>query len=157
MIKDLVLFSELEISLTEDLAKRIERHSGQTGSIFPHKSQAMKDLKICEGHVKYTKGKIDYDTRCQGFIPKPDGSQMKITEAALKSYVDQHKDTVGAIKEEAEAIKHLDDCRALANVYLDVTDQLKLLQSIRTKEFYGGDTTLRAKDTETGLTNFDQK
>lgn len=150
MSKELVTFEELRVFKNEDLGARIEKHTGQIGSVYHPKAAAMEALKIAEGNVKSVKGIIDYETRCLGYIPRPDGGQLKITEAALKAYVDQHEDTVKAIKEEAEATKHLDDCRALATAHADVKDLLKLLQSVRYNEWYS-DPTVQAQDGVPGL------
>lgn len=155
MTDRLVSFKELEIHAEENITLRIETHTSQAGSVFRPRGEALKAFKIAEGHVKYTKGKLEMDVHKLGYIPVEDDpdKKIKITGASVKAYVESHPDTIQAREEEAEAAMHLDNCRALANTYLDVKEHLRSLQHERKNEFYSDPS---IKTESNGLEEFNQ-
>lgn len=138
-------FEEFKVTNIENVSDRIMRHTAQAGAVFADRGKSLELLKNAEDFVKWVKADIDYKTRVLGYIPVEGDTdaKLKITEAALKAYVDQHPRTKKAREERAEAAKDYDNKKALAQAYLDVKEFLKLLQTDRRNEFYS-DPTIKA-------------
>ena len=149
----LVTFEELTISKTEDIISRIALHTGQAGSIFGPRGDALEDYKNAEDYVKYIKGKVELDAHYAGkiVVDGADGPKeiVKLTGAIVTAYVNSHPDVVQAKKDEAKAAMDLDNARALANTYLDVKEHLKTLQSARLNEFHS-DPTIKTSENKPG-------
>ncbi len=146
----LLSFEELDISANEDIATRIAKHSGQAGSVFRPRGEALRLFKAAEDHVKYLKAKIEMDTLVAGQIPNPTGGAIKITVNSMKAYVESHPDVKQARDVEAKAAMHLDNARAVANCYLDVKDHLKMLQSERLNVWHSDAVVKSSNSTESG-------
>ena len=158
-VPDLVSFSELTLAPLCNVTEEVVKHTGQAGSIFPHRSNALRDLEIAKDNVKATLGRIEMNTHARGTIPHPD-KDIKITGASMTAYVNSHEDVILARKSRAEAEYHYDNVKAVVTAYLGKRALLELMMSDRNNEYHGTPT-YKAKDakveTETGLTNFDQK
>ena len=141
MINDnLISFAELEIPKNCNITEEAIRHSGMAGSVFNLRGQALEALEVAKDSVKEVRARLSLAMRQRGNIPNPteENSQgtIKLTEGALKDYVDAHPEMIEARNNRAKAEKYYDDVKAIVTAYNARKDLLVMIGSDRKNEFY---------------------
>jgi len=148
----LIAYSELALTKNCNISEMSVRHSSQSGSVFPHRARALKDLELAKDNVKYVVAKIELDTHKLGFIPDVDDAdrKIKITGASMLSYINAHPEAVKARTERADAEFNYDNVKGLVTTYNTNKALLEVMMSDRKSEWYS-EPTEKAKDAVQGL------
>jgi len=137
---ELVSFSDLVLSKPCNAGDEGAKHTAQAGSIFPRRADALESLEIAKDNVKAVRANLSLEMRQLGYIPNvttasPDG-KIKLTEGALKDYVDGHPRLAEARLERALREKEYDDIKGLVTAYIAKKDLITIMLSDQKNEFY---------------------
>lgn len=137
----MISFEELEFQ-GDNITENAIRLDAQAGAVFGNMKPAAEALEVAKDNVKYVLGKIEMETHTRGSIPSLEkgGKDIKITGAAMTSYLNQHPEVVKAREERQQAIANYENVKALCSTYNSKKALLEIRMADKKNEWYSAPT-----------------